>query len=168
MPSTAAFCDQSYKFQQTCCIDSVVPKYQQRTMSDMMNHLGRPETPTFRHTEFALQQIALAVANPIGKNHSYIVVNGSRFKYTVADGCVAMRILTAIHRGSRFTLSEKSVADIFARDDWNEQRDKYIRVSIRRGVEIQKEILSHLLGKDPVVFEERDGQGNTTSAVFSC
>ena len=137
-----------------------------------MNQFGRPEPLTRRHIEFALQQIAFAVANPtttMEYNQSpFIIVNGSRFNYAVADGCVAMRILTAIHRGSRFTLSEKSVADIFARDDWNEQRDKYIRVSIRRGVEIQKEILSHLLGKDPVVFEERDGQGNTTSAVFSC
>ena len=68
------------------------PKHQHRRMSDTTDQYGRPETPSFRHTEFALQQIAFAVANA---EDNYTVINGSREHYTTADGCIAMRILTA-------------------------------------------------------------------------
>ena len=48
-----------------------------------------------------------------------------------------------------------------------EKSQKYEGNSISRGVEIQKEVLSHLLGKDPVVVEKRDRDGNITSASLS-
>lgn len=125
-----------------------------------------------RRIEFALQQIAHAMANPYPDNGYQILVNGS-WKFTKQDGRVAMRILTSFLRGSTFELTEDSVDDIFG---WKNSLTSELNIFLQLDncVPKQMELLFHLLGKVPQVTETKglfpypyDTSNETTELVIS-